>query len=233
MYVDFLDTSGTLLALAKNMGVVDDETGDFPKSKWAFAADATATLIGSFFGLSPVTSYIESGAGVATGSRTGLTAIIVGLYFFLSIFFAPLIASIPPWATGGSLIIVGALMSKSLREVQWHNPTHALSAFLTVLIMPLTYSIAYGLIAGICTYFIMEGTFFLLDKVGIAKPEYPLIDPELNTDITNRGAKKAGGDSDSAEQEEIAASAEGADDAAPADAAAAAASKDESEVGEA
>lgn len=187
------------------MGVVDDETGDFPRSKWAFAADATATLIGSFFGLSPVTSYIESGAGVATGSRTGLTAIFCGIYFMLSIFFAPLIASIPPWATGGSLIIVGALMSKSLREVQWHNPTHALSAFLTVLIMPLTYSIAYGLIAGICTFFLMEGTFFILSKFGIAPPEYPLIDPDLNQDITNRGArKKAEGDSESAEQEEIA-----------------------------
>ena len=84
-----------MLALAKNMGVVDDATGDFPRSKWAFAADATATLIGSFFGLSPVTSYIESGAGVATGSRTGLTAIFCGIFFMLSIFFSPLIASIP------------------------------------------------------------------------------------------------------------------------------------------
>ena len=166
-----------MFALVKTMGLVNEE-GDFPRSKWAFAADATATLIGSFFGLSPVTSYIESGAGVATGSRTGLTAIFCGFFFFLSIFFAPLIASIPPWATGGSLVIVGALMSKSLREIQWHNPTHALSAFLTVLVMPLTYSIAYGLIAGICTYFLMEGTFALLEMVGIPKTDYPEVDPD-------------------------------------------------------
>jgi AGZA family xanthine/uracil permease-like MFS transporter len=118
LYVDFLDTSGTLLALVSSMGLVDED-GDFPKSKWAFSADAIATIIGSLFGCSPVTSYIESGAGVEAGSRTGLTAIIVGFFFFLSIFFAPIIASIPPWATGGSLIIVGALMSRSLMKVDW------------------------------------------------------------------------------------------------------------------
>jgi AGZA family xanthine/uracil permease-like MFS transporter len=77
------------------MGYVDEE-GDFPKSRQAFAADAVATIVGSFFGLSPVTSYIESAAGVAAGSRTGLTAIFCGLMFFMSIFFAPIIASIPP-----------------------------------------------------------------------------------------------------------------------------------------
>ena len=100
------------------MGYVD-ENGDFPKSKWAFSADAIATIIGSLFGLSPVTSYIESGAGVEAGSKTGLTAVICGFFFLVSIFFAPIIASIPPWATGGSLIIVGALMSRSLLKIKW------------------------------------------------------------------------------------------------------------------
>jgi adenine/guanine/hypoxanthine permease len=189
------------------MGLLD-ENGDFPRSKWAFTADALATFCGSFFGLSPVTSYIESGAGVATGSRTGLTAIIVGFFFFLSIFFAPLIASIPPWATGGSLIIVGSLMSKSLKEVQWHNPTHALSAFLTVMIMPLTYSIAYGLIAGIVSYFIMEGTFFILEKVGIPKPVYSEVeasgDPVEMALAANTAEKKKDVDANSEEAEEAA-----------------------------
>jgi AGZA family xanthine/uracil permease-like MFS transporter len=119
LYVDFLDTSGTLLAIASSMGCVD-EKGDFPRSKWAFAADALATMFGSLFGLSPVTSFIESGAGVEAGSRTGLTAVICGFYFFLSIFFAPIIASIPPWATGGALILVGALMARSLSQVKWY-----------------------------------------------------------------------------------------------------------------
>lgn len=172
LYVDFLDTSGTLLAIVSSMGYVDDETGDFPKSKWAFSADAIATIVGSLFGLSPVTSYIESGAGVEAGSKTGLTAVIVGIFFFLSIFFAPIIASIPAWATGGSLIIVGSLMSRSLMKIKWHIHSHAISAFLTVMLMPLTYSIAYGLIGGMLSYFVLEGTFWALSKVGISPPTY-------------------------------------------------------------
>ena len=171
LYVDFLDTSGTLLALVDSMGLTD-EKGDFPKSRWAFSADAIATIVGSCFGLSPVTSYIESAAGVEAGARTGLTAIFCGFYFFLSIFFAPIIASIPPWGIGGALIIVGSLMARSLSKVKWHIPSHAISAFLTVMVMPLTYSIAYGLIAGIVIYLIMEGTFLLLSFVGIEKPSY-------------------------------------------------------------
>jgi len=159
------------LALAQDLGFVD-ENGDFPKSRLAFTSDAVATMFGSIFGLSPVTSYIESGSGVEAGSRTGLTAVICGFYFFLSIFFVPIIASIPPWATGGALIIVGALMSKSLADIKWYNLSHAATAFLTVIIMPLTYSIAYGLIAGICCFAIMEGTFWLLALAGVPKPEF-------------------------------------------------------------
>ena len=162
---------GTLLALTQDLGFVD-ENGDFPRSRMAFTADALATSFGSIFGLSPVTSYIESGSGVEAGSRTGLTAVICGFYFFMSIFFAPIIASIPPWATGGALIIVGALMSKSLADIKWYNLSHAATAFLTVIIMPLTYSIAYGLIAGIGCFTIMEGTFWILAKFGIKKPEF-------------------------------------------------------------
>lgn len=168
-YVDFLDTSGTLLGIVSNLGYVDDQ-GDFPRSKIAYSCDALATLVGSFFGLSPVTSYIESAAGVGAGARTGLTACFCGFFFFLSIFFAPIIASIPAWATGGALIVVGSLMAKSLRKIKWHDPTHAATAFLTVMVMPLTYSIAYGLIAGIGTYLVLNGTFFLLALVGIDKP---------------------------------------------------------------
>ncbi|CAB9496754.1 Adenine/guanine permease AZG1 [Seminavis robusta] len=171
LYVDFLDTSGTLLALVQDLGYTD-EAGDFPRSRWAFASDAFATMFGSIFGLSPVTSYIESGAGVKAGARTGMAACICGFFFFLSIFFAPIIAAIPPWATGGALIIVGAIMSKSLANVKWYNLSHATSAFLTVIIMPLTYSIANGLIAGIGSFLIMEGTFFLLKFLGIPKPQF-------------------------------------------------------------
>jgi xanthine/uracil/vitamin C permease (AzgA family) len=109
LYVDFLDTSGTLFALASSLGYID-EKGDFPKSRWAFTADALATSFGSLFGLSPITSFVESAAGVEAGARTGLASCFCGLFFFLSIFFAPIIASIPPWATGGCLVIVSTAL---------------------------------------------------------------------------------------------------------------------------
>jgi len=167
--INLAHSQGTLLGLANSMGVIDDE-GNFPKSRQAFAVDAFATMFGSIFGLSPITSYIESGSGVEAGAKTGLTAVICSFYFFISIFFAPIIASIPPWATGGALVVVGALMARSLGKLQWNKVSHAVSAFLTVMIMPLTYSIAYGLIAGIGSYVVMEGTFLLLSFVGISKP---------------------------------------------------------------
>ena len=106
LYVDFLDTSGTLFALASSLGYVDPDTGDFPKSRLAFTADAVATSFGSLLGLSPVTSYIEAAAGVEAGAKTGMTAVFCGIFFFFSIFFAPIIASVPPWATGGTLVLV-------------------------------------------------------------------------------------------------------------------------------
>jgi AGZA family xanthine/uracil permease-like MFS transporter len=167
------------LGLVSAMGYVGED-GTFPRSRMAFAADALATMFGSAFGLSPVTAYIESGSGVEAGSRTGLTAVICGFYFFLSIFFAPIISSIPPWATGGALIIVGSIMARSLMNVKWYNPTHALSAFLTVIVMPLTYSIAYGLIAGIGTYFASWCVFKVLSFVGIPMPVWTLDDLYVN-----------------------------------------------------
>ena len=153
------------------MGCID-ENGDFPRSRMAYSCDGLGTLVGSFFGLSPITSYIESAAGVGTGSRTGLTAVLCGFFFFLSIFFAPIIASIPAWATGGALVVVGSMMAKAMKDIKWHDPTHAATAFLTVIMMPLTYSIAYGLIAGIGTYLVLNTTFYLLTFLGIEKPVF-------------------------------------------------------------
>jgi AGZA family xanthine/uracil permease-like MFS transporter len=197
------------------MGYVDEE-GNFPKSRAAFAADALATMFGSLFGLSPVTSYIESGSGVEAGSRTGLTAIFCGFFFFLSIFFAPIISSIPAWATGGALIIVGSIMARSLMHVKWYDPTHAISAFLTVIVMPLTYSIAYGLIAGIGAYFISWTVFTVLSFVGIPKPVWTMDDlpkkpsdfddekvDELNDDDEGDVFKVAAGESEDDKIEKV------------------------------
>jgi len=163
LFIDFLDTTGTMLAVVSPLGI-SDENGDFPKSRQAFAVDAIATMIGSIFGLSPITSYIESAAGVEAGGRTGITALVCGFYFFISIFFAPILSSIPGWATGGALIIIGALMCRSLPLIQWNKIDHALTAFVTIMLMPLTYSIAWGLIGGGFVWLIMRG-FFLIFSV--------------------------------------------------------------------
>lgn len=169
LVIDFLDTTGTLLAVVSPLGITD-EKGDFPKSRQAFAVDAVATMIGSLFGLSPITSYIESAAGVEAGGKTGLTAIVCGFYFFISIFFAPILASIPAWATGGALIIVGSMMCRNLAMVQWNKIHHSLSVFVTIILMPLTYSIAWGLIGGLSIWYTFQLVFFLLTLVGVERP---------------------------------------------------------------
>jgi len=164
-FIDFLDTTGTFLAVVEPIPGVMKEDGDFENSRIAFSIDAISTMIGSIFGLSPVTSYIESGAGVLAGGRTGLTAISTGFYFGMSIFFAPILSSVPPWATGGALIVVGSMMFQSLTRVQWNKFDHGLTAFVTVILMPLTYSIAYGIIGGVMVWVSLQITFFILSKV--------------------------------------------------------------------
>lgn len=184
LYIDFLDTSGTLLAMVSSMDFAIDEDGNFPKARAAFCTDAIATIFGSLFGLSPITAYIESAAGIEVGSRTGLTSVFVSFFFFLSIFFAPILASIPAWATGGSLIIVGALMARSLVKINWGNPAHAITAFVTIMLMPLTYSIAYGLIGGIMTWTVFKLVFIPLNLL------FGIPDPTVDSDDTAVEEKK-------------------------------------------
>jgi xanthine/uracil/vitamin C permease (AzgA family) len=106
LYVDIIDCTATLYSMARFSGVVDPDTGDFPRSTVAYCTDAFCISIGALMGCSPVTAFIESGAGIAEGGKTGLTAITCGLCFFISMFFAPIFASIPPWATGSTLVLV-------------------------------------------------------------------------------------------------------------------------------
>jgi AGZA family xanthine/uracil permease-like MFS transporter len=147
--------------MARFSGVVDPETGDFPRSTLAYCTDAMAISIGSLFGCSPVTAFIESGAGITEGGRTGLTAITTGICFLISIFFAPIFASIPPWATGCTLVLVGCMMMRQVTSVNWAYIGDALPAFVTIACMPLTYSVAYGLIAGLLTYTVLNGSIYL------------------------------------------------------------------------
>jgi adenine/guanine/hypoxanthine permease len=109
LYVDIVDCTATLYSMARFSGVVDPETGDFPRSTLAYCTDAMTISIGSLFGCSPCTAFIESGAGITEGGKTGLTAMTTGICFLISIFFAPIFASIPPWATGCTLILVCSL----------------------------------------------------------------------------------------------------------------------------
>jgi AGZA family xanthine/uracil permease-like MFS transporter len=164
LYVDILDCTGTLYAMARFAGAIDEETQDFEGSAVAYLVDAFGISIGSLFGLSPVTAFIESGAGISEGGKTGLTAITTSLCFFISIFFAPIFASIPPWATGCTLIIVGAMMAKAASQINWRYAGDALPAFVTLAVMPFTYSIAYGLISGIISYIIINTTVWMVEK---------------------------------------------------------------------
>jgi len=151
LFVDLFDNIGTLVAVAERAGLMSkDHT--IPRLERIFFADASATVFGALSGTSTVTSYIESAAGVAEGGRTGVTAIVTGLLFLVAMFVAPLVGAIPTFATSPALIIVGGLMLAGVGTIEWHEPTIAIPAFLTLVTIPLTYSIADGLSFGLTSY---------------------------------------------------------------------------------
>jgi AGZA family xanthine/uracil permease-like MFS transporter len=155
LFVDLFDNIGTLVAVTERAGLIaEDHT--IPRLDKIFFADATSTVIGSLAGTSTVTSYIESSAGVAAGGRTGVTAITTGILFFLAIFIAPVVGAIPDFATAPALILVGALMMSGVASIEWNTPRVAIPAFLTIVTIPLTYSIATGLSFGIISYAALE-----------------------------------------------------------------------------
>ena len=153
-FVDLFDNVGTLVAVSKKAGLVD-ENHRIPRLDRILLCDATATIAGSLAGTSTVVSYIESAAGVAAGGRSGVTAIVTGLLFAASLFIAPLIGAVPASATAPALIVVGSLMMSSVREIDWDDATIAVPAFLTMIAIPLTFSIANGLSFGFTAYVIL------------------------------------------------------------------------------
>ncbi|KAI0112836.1 hypothetical protein F4814DRAFT_440334 [Daldinia grandis] len=164
LYVDILDCTGTLYSMARFANVIDPVTEDFEGSTMAYMVDAISISIGSLLGCPPVTAFVESGAGIADGGRTGLTSMTTGLCFFISIFFAPIFASIPPWATGCVLVLVGSMMMRAVTEINWNYIGDAIPAFVTIFAMPFTYSIADGLIGGICLYILLNTLVWLIEK---------------------------------------------------------------------
>ena len=150
-FVDLFDNLGTLVAVTKSAGLIEpDHT--IPRLNRILSTDAIATVFGSLTGTSTVTSYVESTAGVAAGGRSGVTAIVTGLLFLVAIGAAPFVGIVPQAATAPALILVGSLMLGSIGEIQWHKPLIAVPAFLTLVMIPFTYSIANGLGFGIIAW---------------------------------------------------------------------------------
>jgi len=155
LFVDVFDNVGTLVAVTKNAGLTAED-GSIPRLRRILLVDSAAMMVGAAAGTSPVTSYIESASGVAAGGRTGLTSVTVGALFLATLFFAPLVQAIPAAATAPALILVGALMLGSLSEVDWADPVESIPAFLTVVMIPLSYSIANGLAFGIISHAVLK-----------------------------------------------------------------------------
>ena len=154
-FVDIFDTAGTLYGVGKMAGKVD-ENDEIENADEAFMADAAGTIVGSLVGTSTVTCYIESAAGVEEGGRTGLTAVVCGVLFLFGLFFAGVFKAVPAFAVAPALVVVGAMMMRGVTEINWRNIEIAVPAFITIVLMPFTYSIADGIAWGLITYVMIK-----------------------------------------------------------------------------
>jgi len=151
LFIDFFDTAGTLVTVGHAAGLLD-ETGELKDNGKALLADSTATIVGAVAGTSSTTSYIESLAGVEVGGRTGLASVFTAFFFLVFMFFSPLLSVVTGQVTAAALIMVGVLMATQLKDIEWDDSVVAVSAFLVILVMPLTYSIAEGIAVGFLFY---------------------------------------------------------------------------------
>jgi AGZA family xanthine/uracil permease-like MFS transporter len=155
LFVDLFDNVGTLVAVTKRAGLTRPD-GSIPALKRILFADSAATIVGSLAGTSTVVSYVESASGIAVGGRTGLTSLVTGLLFLLALFAAPLVTAIPVAATAPALILVGGMMLGALAEIDWNDPEIGIPAFLTLIMIPLSFSIANGLSFGITAHAVLR-----------------------------------------------------------------------------
>jgi len=155
LFVDMFDTVGTLMGVSAKAGMLD-EKGRVPRAKQALFSDAIGTTLGAMLGTSTVTTYVESASGVATGGRTGLTALTVAVLFLVALFFAPLFIMIPSAATTPALVLVGLFMLSPLKKIDTEDFTESIPVFLTIIIIPLTYSIAEGIVFGISSFALLK-----------------------------------------------------------------------------
>jgi AGZA family xanthine/uracil permease-like MFS transporter len=155
LFIDLFDNIGTLVAVGKKANLFD-KTHQIPRINRILLSDATATVVGALTGTSTVVSYVESAAGVAAGGRTGVPAIVTGLLFVAALFVAPVVGAIPAAATAPALIVVGSLMVGVVAEIEWNDPEVAVPAFLTMMAIPLTFSIANGLAFGFTAFTVIK-----------------------------------------------------------------------------
>ena len=155
LFVNLFDTTGTLLGVAARANLISNDEKSDGLNK-ALKADSSASIFGTFFGCSPVTSYVESSAGVEAGGRTGLTSIVVGLLFLFAMFLSPLASIIPPYATAGALIYVAILMLSGMEKLNWSSSAELLPALIIIVMIPLTFSIADGIALGFLTYIFLK-----------------------------------------------------------------------------
>ena len=155
LFVNLFDTAGTLLGVANRANLVDDQ-GRVKNLDKALKADSSSSIFGALLGCAPVTSYVESSAGVEAGGRTGLTAVAVGIFFLLAIFFSPLALMVPAYATAGALIYVAILMLGGMEKLNWGDATELLPALIIIVMIPLTFSIANGIALGFLSFIILK-----------------------------------------------------------------------------
>ena len=155
LFMDMFDTIGTLVGVATKAKMLDKD-GKVPNIKKALFSDAVGTTLGAFLGTSTVSTFVESASGVAEGGRTGLTAVSTAFMFFLALFFAPLFAIITPAVTASALVLVGLFMIEPIKEIDLHDFTEAIPAFLTIIMMPFAYSISDGIVFGVISYIILK-----------------------------------------------------------------------------
>tara|TARA_B100000902_G_scaffold392259_1_gene444382 strand:- start:449 stop:1750 length:1302 start_codon:yes stop_codon:yes gene_type:complete len=155
LFVNLFDTAGTLLGVASRAKLIQD-SGKIINLDKALKADSSASVVGSFFGCSPVTSYVESLAGIEAGGKTGLTAITVGVFFLIAIFFSPLASMVPSYATAGALVYVAILMLGGMEKLEWSDNTELLPALIMIIMIPLTFSIANGISIGFISYVVLK-----------------------------------------------------------------------------
>ncbi|MBD86336.1 MAG: guanine permease [Chloroflexi bacterium] len=167
LFVDFLDTAGTLTSVANLTGRIKDD-GEVEDIDRALLADSSATVVGALAGTSSTTSYIESGAGIKEGGRTGLTAVTVAVLFAACLFFAPLAQSVPAFATAPALIFIATYFVRNIKDIDWDDISEYAPAILAAIVMPLTYSIAYGIAIGFIAYVIIKAASGKIDALNIA-----------------------------------------------------------------